>query len=50
MTACTFPRCPSPVVGHNRRYQPTCSLHRAVVIGSSDDLGDHGRGCDEAEQ
>lgn len=42
---CTFPFCASPVVGHNRAYQPTCSAHRAVVVAMTDDLG-HGKGCE----
>lgn len=49
-TACAFPTCTAPPVGHNRAYQLVCSTHRLVVVGTCDDLGDHGAHCDEAVQ
>lgn len=32
---CTFPRCSSPTTTCNRCGQPTCQLHRLVVVSGS---------------
>ncbi len=50
MTLCLFPRCPRVASTRNRTGQRTCVAHQSVVIGTCDDLGDHKRHTDEAEQ
>jgi hypothetical protein len=33
MTPCAFPPCTDPATATNRRGQPTCAGHVAVVVG-----------------
>lgn len=49
MSACTFPNCWRTGTETNRAGQPTCGYHRPVVIATTDDLGNKGRHCEDAE-